>query len=81
MQIVHLVIVELTNQSLQKYVMGCWLWQKSLLIGRTKILFAFIYKHSKWINNGCYVSYVTITVTVTVNKYHQYYFFFLGLRP
>ena len=68
MQIVHLLIVELTNQSLQNHVMLCWLWQNSLLIGRTKILFAFIYKQSMLTSSWCYV---TITVMVTVNKYDQ----------
>ena len=68
MQIVHLVIIVLNNQSLQNHVMGCWLWQKSLPIGRTKILFAFIYKQSMLTSSGCYV---TITETVPVNKYDQ----------
>ena len=40
--------------------------EKSLLIGRTKILFAFVYKQSMSTSSGYYV---TITVTVTVNKY------------
>ena len=68
-QMVHLVIVQLTNHSPFKiHVMGCWLCKKNLLIGITKILLAFIYKLLKLTNNGCYV---TITVTVTINKYHQ----------
>ena len=69
MQIIHLVIVELTSQSLQNHVMGCWLWQKILLIGRTKILFPLIYKQSVLTSSGCYV---TIPEMVTVNKYDQF---------
>ena len=40
--------------------------RKNLLIDRTKILFAFIYKQSILTNNGCNT---TFTVMVTVNKY------------
>ena len=70
MQMVHLVIVELTNQSLQNPCNGVLTLTKNL-IGRTKILFAFIYKQSKLTSNGCYVA---ITMTVTVNKYdHNQY--------
>ena len=36
---------------------------KKILIGRTKILFAFIYKQSVLINNVCYIS---ITTTITI---------------
>ena len=41
---------------------------KNLLIGRIKVLFAFVYKQSMLTSSGCYV---TITVMVTVNKYNQ----------
>ena len=59
---VHLVIVELTNQSLQNPCYGVLTLTKNL-IGRTKILFAFIYKQSK-----------LTSMTVTVNKYdHNQY--------
>ena len=40
MQIVHLVIVELANHSLQNLGKGVLTLTKKLLIGRTKILFA-----------------------------------------
>ena len=40
MQIVHLVIVELTNQSLQNVGNGVLTLTKNLLIGRNKISFA-----------------------------------------
>ena len=40
MQMVHLVIVELVNHSLQNLGKGVLTLTKNLLIGRTKILFA-----------------------------------------
>ena len=68
MQMVHFVIVELTNQSLQNPCNGVLTLTKNLLIGRTKILLAFIYKQSI-LANGCYI---TISVTVTVNKHDHF---------
>ena len=69
MQMVHFVIVELTNQSLQNPCNGVLTLTKNLLIGRTKILLAFIYKQSILADNGCYI---TISVTVTVNKHDHF---------
>ena len=42
---------------------------KNLLIGRIKVLFAFVYKQSKLTSSGCYV---TISAMVTVNKCNQF---------
>ena len=46
MQMVHVVTVELTDQSLQNPCNGVLTLSKNLLIGITKILFAFIYSQS-----------------------------------
>ena len=69
------ILVELTDQSLQNPCMRCW--QKTLPIGRTKILFAFIYKQWKLTNKGCFV-------TITRNGHHQqvqWFEFFTQTEP
>ena len=49
MQAIHVVIVELTNQSLPNALMGVDFEQKT---SKTKTSFTFIYKQSMLTNNG-----------------------------